>query len=250
MEGWVCSPPAVHRRALSPVPAGDCAGLKLPGSALNPVATHLCRSFLLRAKPLCRLTATQNIQGSQFNHQRLMEKTHSPSPQILLQMALSSAGAAQGSQDSFYCLPGFCFPPPSFSPPLCLAVCALYTWCTHHTLCACVHLCVHVCRCVPVSVCKHVCCVYLCDRVPICMYIFVCAPVCMYLHVCIYVCMCISVYMCMCVLTCTRVHVCALCPCITCVHACIYVYMCALSMYLHMCICVSMWMCVFVCVHV
>lgn len=175
-----------------------------------------------------------------------MEKTHSPSPQILLQMALSSAGAAQGPQDNFYCLPGFCFPPPSFSPPLCLAVCALYTWCTHHTLCACVHLCVHVCRCVPVSVCKHACCVYLCEHVPVCMYIFVCTPVCMYLHVCIYVCMCVSVCICLCVYLYTHVcmYVPCACVCITSVHAHICVYMCVLSMYLHVCICVS---CGYVC---
>ena len=210
MEGWACSPPAVHRRALSPVPAGDCAGLKLPGSALNPVATHLCRSFLLRAKPLCRLTATQNIQGSQFNHQRLMEKTHSPSPQILLQMALSSAGAAQGSQDSFYCLPGFSFPhPASLLPSVWLSV--------HYIPGAHTIPCVHVCICVYMYadvclyLCANMCAVYTCVNVSLYACIYLCV------HLCACICMCVSmcacVYLCICVCVYLHAHVCMYVPC-------------------------------------
>lgn len=114
-------------------------------SRLRPKSSCCSPALLFSAKgqafvqPSC---SSEHSGQSQFSHQRLREKTHSPSPQILLQMALSLAGAAQGPQDSFYCLPGLCFPPPSFSPPLCLAVCALYTWCTHHIPW------VHVCLCV------------------------------------------------------------------------------------------------------
>ena len=184
--------------------SGSTSRLRPKSSCCSPVLLFSTKGQAF-VQPSCN---SEHSGQRQFSHQRLREKTHSPSPQILLQMALSLAGAAQGPQDSFYCLPGLCFPPPSFSPPLWLSVHCILVH-TPYTLCACAHLCVYVC--LSVSVCKHMCCVYLCERVPICIYVSVCALLCMYLHVCIYESMHVSVCKRVCINLCA--HVCMHVPC-------------------------------------
>lgn len=133
--------------------------------------------------------------------------------------------AAQRPQDTSYCSPGFYFPPLSFSPPLCLAVCACVHLCVRVcTLCVCVFLCVHVCTCVHcVTVCA-----CICVHVSACVYLCACA------HMCIHVCICLCAHVC----TCVFVHVC------TCVPLCVYAYMCmCMPVCVHLCACVPVCAC-------
>ena len=137
--------PSVHRRALSPVPGGDGAGLQvpLPGSALNPVAAHLCCSFLLRAKPLCSLPATQSIQGRVSSATKGSGRKHTlPHHRSCSKWPFRWQEQPRGPKTAFTAYLGFAsLHPASLLPSGCL--CIVY-WCTHHIPCVHVRICVYM----------------------------------------------------------------------------------------------------------